>query len=91
MQSHERSVKICQSCGMPMQKRSDFGSDRLGAAHLSYCHHCMKDGKFHDEGTTLHEKIAKSVEMAVKMGMDRNDAIEMATRVLPKLKRWCDL
>jgi hypothetical protein len=36
----------------------------------------------------LQEKIDKNVRFAVQMGMPEAEAREMASSVLPKLKRW---
>ena len=47
---------ICQSCGMPMQKDDDFGSNSDGTKNKDYCHFCYEDGKFLDEEITMQEK-----------------------------------
>ena len=80
--------KICQSCGMPLQKEEDFGTNADGSKSKEYCFHCFQNGKFLDEGITLEEKINKNVKFAVQMGMSELEARKMATDVLPKLKRW---
>ena len=80
--------KICQSCGMPLQKEEDFGTKADGSKSEEYCFHCFQKGKFLDEGITLEEKISKNVKFAVQMGMSENEARKMASEVLPKLKRW---
>ncbi|MBN2395744.1 MAG: zinc ribbon domain-containing protein [Candidatus Atribacteria bacterium] len=79
---------ICQSCGMPLQKDTDFGTDADRSKNKEYCFHCFKDGKFLDEGITLKEKIEKNVEFAIKMGMPEDAARKMCENILPKLKRW---
>jgi hypothetical protein len=80
--------KICQSCGMPLQKEGDFGTNSGGSKSEEYCFHCFQNGKFLDEGITLQEKINKNVKFAVQMGMSEQEARKMASNVLPKLKRW---
>jgi len=80
--------KICQSCGMPLQKEEDFGTNASGSKSEEYCFHCFQNGKFLDEGITLQEKIDKNVKFAVQMGMSEREARKMALNVLPKLKRW---
>lgn len=80
---------ICQSCGMPMQKDEDFGTNADGGKNKEYCHFCFKDGKFTDEGITMEEKIEKLVEIAkTRINMPEEKAREMAENTLPKLKRW---
>ncbi len=80
--------KICQSCGMPLQKEEDFGTNASGSKSEEYCFHCFQNGKFLDEGITLQEKINKNVKFAVQIGMSEHEARKMASNVLPELKRW---
>lgn len=80
--------KVCQSCGMPLQKTEDYGMEDGGIKSEEYCFHCFQNGKFVDEGVKLEEKIDKNVKFAVLMGMSESEARKMASEVLPKLKRW---
>ena len=80
--------QICQSCGMPMQKNEDFGTNIDGSKNKEYCHFCYKEGRFTDEGITMEEKIKKNIEIATKMGMAEEKSREMANNIIPKLKRW---
>ena len=80
--------EICQSCGMPLQKEEDLGTNNGGSKSFDYCFHCYQNGRFLDEGITLEEKINKNVKFSVQMGMSENDARKMASNVLPNLKRW---
>ena len=73
---------------MPLRNRGDFGTNAKCTKSNEYCFHCLQNGKFLDEGTTLKEKIEKNVGFAVQMGMPEAKAREMASSVLPKLKRW---
>jgi hypothetical protein len=80
---------ICQSCGMPMQKDEDFGTDADGTKNGEYCHFCFKDGGFIDEGITMEQKIDKLVNIAVsQMNMTEAKARAQATELIPTLKRW---
>jgi hypothetical protein len=82
--------KICQSCGMPLDKDpNQGGSNADQSKSTKYCSYCYRDGKFSDEGITLHEKIEKNIQMAVtKMNIPECQAREMAERLLPQLERW---
>ena len=73
---------------MPMQREEDFGTGADGSKSSEYCVYCFRDGKFTDEGITLQEKIDKNVEIAKQMGMPEEQARQMASGVLPGLKRW---
>jgi len=80
---------ICQSCGMPMQKTEDFGSNADGTQNGEYCHFCLKDGDFIDEGVTMEEKIDKLVNIAVaQMKTPEAKARAQASEIIPTLKRW---
>ena len=80
--------KICQSCGMPLHKEEDFGTNVSGSKSEDYCFHCFQNGRFLDEGITLQEKINKNVSFAAQMGMSEAEARKLASHVLPQLKRW---
>ncbi len=79
---------ICQSCGMPLTKEQDFGTNKDFSKSREYCFHCFKNGKFLDEGITLKEKIEKNIKFGIQMGMSEEQARKMASSILPKLKRW---
>jgi hypothetical protein len=40
---------ICQSCGMPIEKPEQFGTNTNGSVNQDYCIYCYKDGKFIDD------------------------------------------
>jgi len=40
---------ICQSCGMPIEKPEQFGTNADGSINHDYCIYCRKDGKFIDD------------------------------------------
>ena len=80
--------KICQSCGMPMLKKSDFGTNKDNSLNNEYCHYCFKRGTFTDSGITLEEKIRKNIALAEKTGMSGEEASKLAHSTIPKLKRW---
>ena len=79
--------KICQSCGMPLAKESDFGTNEDGGKNEEYCTYCYQNGKFTWNGT-LTEMMDKLVSMHDQMGLSKEEAYRMANINLPKLKRW---
>ncbi|HPD95696.1 MAG: zinc ribbon domain-containing protein [Bacteroidales bacterium] len=86
----KNQVKLCQSCGMPLDKDPNNGGTNADKSKSNmYCSYCYKDGKFLDEGISLQEKIEKNVQIAVKrMNIPENEARRMAENLLPKLERW---
>jgi len=73
---------------MPMQKDADFGTNENRSRNMEYCHYCLVNGKFVDEGITMEKKIQRNIEIAKKMGMPEAQAKQMAWSTLPNLKRW---
>jgi hypothetical protein len=86
----ENQIKICQSCGMPLDKDPNTGGTNAdNSKSKTYCSFCFKDGKFIDEGISLQEKIEKNIQIAVsRLNIPESKAREMAENILPKLKRW---
>ena len=81
-------VKICQSCGMPMESSEDFGTNNDGSKSKEYCQFCWQDGEFTAQ-MELPEFIEMQVKIAVeKLGMEENEAREVAETTLPELDRW---
>lgn len=80
---------ICQSCGMPMTKDTDFGTDKDGNRQGEFCHYCFQAGGFVNPNLTLEEQIAKQAHMAMsRQAISEKDAYAQARKVLPNLKRW---
>ncbi|MEW6003076.1 MAG: zinc ribbon domain-containing protein [Nitrospirota bacterium] len=83
-----REAQICQSCGMPMEKSEDFGTNADGSKNEYYCCFCFQKGDFTNPDLTLEQMIDKLVGFADRMGMTQAQAKELAQTVIPKLKRW---
>jgi hypothetical protein len=79
---------ICQSCGMPLRSESDLGTNANGSKNKEYCRFCFKDGQFTDPDITMEQKIDKLVSLAAKMNIPEKSARQMASNLLPTLKRW---
>ncbi len=86
----ENQIKICQSCGMPLDKDPNKGGTNTDKSKSEkYCSFCYQDGKFTDEGITLKEKIEKNVQIAIsRMGIPEKSARQMAESTIPNLDRW---
>ena len=85
-----KEIRICQSCGMPLDKDPGKGGTNADKSKSDkYCSFCYRDGQFLDEGITLRDKIEKNVRMAVtKMNIPESNARELAASLLPTLERW---
>ena len=81
-------AKICQSCGMPLEKSEDSGTNSDGSRNIGYCCFCFKNGDFKNPDLTMEQMIDKLIRLSDKMGISQAQARELAQSVIPKLKRW---
>ena len=78
---------ICQSCAMPMQDESLYGTNADGSVNSDYCKYCYKDGEFLQK-VTMDEYIEMMVPFASQAGMTGDQMREYCKSVYPTLKRW---
>jgi hypothetical protein len=84
----QTQIPICQSCGMPMAKPEDFGTNADGSLSREYCRFCFQNGEFTAK-MEMTEYIEMQIKIAVeKMGMQEEKARAMAEKTIPNLKRW---
>jgi len=89
MQNEQPKGPFCQSCGMPLQKPEDFGTNADGFKINDYCRFCFQNGTFTDPEITMQEMIDKCVNIMAQQGiMSEPQAKALMTEVIPKLKRW---
>ena len=81
-------VDVCQSCGMPLNKEENQGTNEDNSKTNEYCKFCFENGKFTNPDLTMEKVIAKSVELSKKLWMPEDKAREIANNTIPKLKRW---
>ncbi|HEU5260476.1 MAG TPA: zinc ribbon domain-containing protein [Gemmatimonadales bacterium] len=88
--SHQQPTgPFCQSCGMPLGKPEDFGTDITGYRVNDYCHFCFRNGAFTEPQVSMQAMIDKCVDIMAKGGiMPEAQARTLMTDVIPKLKRW---
>jgi len=83
---------ICQSCGMPMAKQDEFGTNSDGSKSNDYCCFCFQDGNFNDGCTTAEQKSDHIARIVGKIkGTSENQLKDEAKKYLPllkELKRW---
>lgn len=80
---------FCQSCGMPMHKPEDFGTEADGTRNNDYCSYCFQNGAF----TAPEMNVEQMIEFCTNVMdeqkiMPREEASAMLKEMLPKLKRW---
>lgn len=81
-------MKICQSCGMPMQEEQ-YGTNLDGSGNDTYCSYCYKDGEFAQK-CTMEEMIDFCAPFEVEGGRCKTveEAREGLRAYFPTLLRW---
>ncbi len=86
-------MKICQSCGMPINDENLFGTDSGGAKNSDYCIYCYKNGEFL-QNFTMDEMIEHCAQFIDNFNKNlpnpitREEYIGQMKMYFPKLKRW---
>jgi len=80
----------CQSCGMPIPKEEQHGSEADGTKSEDYCAWCYQDGAFVGP-ETLEELIEFSAPyMSEGVHITEDEAVSYMSAVLPNLRRWIE-
>lgn len=79
--------KICQSCGMPLDKEELFGKNKDGSQNEDYCKYCYQDGEFVDD-VTMEEYITMCAAFEEIGDLKGEAAKDYYRKLLPTLKRW---
>ena len=79
--------RICQSCAMPMEDESVFGTNQDGSKNPDYCIYCYKNGEFKDN-VSMAEYIEMMVPFAGQAHMTPEQMRDYCEKVFPTLKRW---
>jgi len=80
--------KQCQSCGMPLKKPEDFGTEKDGSKSEKYCSLCYVDGKFKNPDMTAEEMQEFVANILRKEKHWPKFLASAATKQIPKLERW---
>ncbi len=82
-------MKICQSCGMPLEDQNLWGTEDDGRLNSEYCLYCYRDGKFTYEAT-MEQMVEQCIPHIINSHSDltEHEARDMMLRILPFLKRW---
>lgn len=86
-------TKFCQSCGMPLQKQEDYGTNPDGRRNEDYCCYCFENGAFTMD-CTMEEMINHCAQFVDEWNKDsdvtytKEEAIAQMKLYFPSLKRW---
>ena len=85
--------QFCQSCGMPLTKNEDCGTNSDGSINFDYCKYCFADGKFLQQ-CTMEEMIEHcsqfidQVNKNMPKPLSKEEYKQMMCGFFPMLKRW---
>ncbi len=86
-------LNFCQSCGMPLRKEEELGTERDGSRCSEYCCYCYREGAFTVD-CTMVEMIQHCAQFADEfhagggVRYTREEAVAEMRRYFPALKRW---
>lgn len=80
-------MKICQSCGMPIESEEQLGTDKDGSINGDYCKYCYVDGEFIDK-VSMEEYIEMCSQYGAQAGMTNEEMKVHCEKLFPTLKRW---
>ena len=85
--------QFCQSCGMPLTRKEDCGTNADGSVNFDYCQYCYQDGRFLQECTMdqMIEHCSQFVDEVNKnmpQPLTKEEYIGMMKSFFPQLKRW---
>ena len=85
--------QFCQSCGMPLTREEDCGTDADGSINFDYCRYCYKDGRFLQD-MTMEQMIEHCAQFVDELNrnmpqpMTKEEYRQMMYSFFPMLKRW---
>ncbi|MEO0246477.1 MAG: zinc ribbon domain-containing protein [candidate division WOR-3 bacterium] len=80
---------LCQSCGTPITRDDEYGTNSDSTKNFDYCIKCFKEGRFTEPDITMEEMIEKvTKEMIEQEGIPAKYAAKIAREYIPGLKRW---
>ncbi len=86
----------CQSCGMPLTKPEEHGTEKDGSLNPEYCIYCYKDGEFAQKDMSMEEMIDHCMKFLGEFNKESGTKFSSAQaraemrKYFPHLKRWSD-
>lgn len=81
------NLRICQSCGMPMESEELFGTSADGSLNEDYCKYCYTNGEFTSK-VSMGKFIEQCSQFAAAGGMTNEEMKAYCEKLFPTLKRW---
>ena len=83
------TAQPCQSCGMPLTRSAELGTDSDGFRVENYCRYCYLDGHFTEPAITADDMLEHCVMLLRDSElMPESRARAQMAELLPTLDRW---
>lgn len=80
---------VCQSCGMPIDKYKDFGTNCDFTKNEDYCIFCFHQGMFTEPYISKEEMVGRIAETMVdRTSLPKDQAYMLVAQTISSLKRW---
>jgi Putative zinc ribbon domain len=84
----DKTLKHCQSCGMPLARdERGGGTNADGSKSVMYCSHCYAGGQFTSPDITVRQ-MQDSVKLKLREVGFPGFVCGLMTRKIPQLERW---
>lgn len=84
-----KEVAFCGSCGLPLLRDEDAGTEADRTRSTAYCTYCYQNGRFTEPDLTREQAIGKYAPMMAKnLDIPLEKAQEMVRQYLSTLPRW---
>lgn len=80
-------LKLCQSCGMPMESEDVYGTNADGSLNEDYCKYCYDKGEFIHK-VSMEEFIEMCSGFGEQAGMTNEEMKAHCEMLFPELLRW---
>ena len=83
------NIQICQSCGMGVEHKEEFGTNEDNTYNEKFCIYCFKDGKYTQPNLSIKDMIDKVIEICLQSTLlEEEEAKKFAEDTIPNLERW---
>ncbi len=80
---------VCQSCGMPIDRHEDFGTNSNLTKNEDFCIFCFHNGRFSEPEISKAVMVSRITESLVaKTNLPKEQAHRFVNDTISSLKRW---
>ena len=80
----------CQSCGTPLDRFDNLGTEKDHSKSIIYCDYCYQDGEYTHPDMTINDMKAH-IRLVMQSKSSTEADMVRATNKLRSLLRWCGI